>query len=102
MIPLFSQHGALCEVLRVMGQGWGVGGLLTSRALPLLVHGHLRDEDTSNPLQYLASVCYDLGGGAADAITVVICCRLRGRRHVGSGPWSGRWPGRAREGPRVV
>lgn len=46
--------------------------------------------------------CYDLGGGAADAIIVVICCGLWGRRHVGSGPWPGSRPGGARERPRVV
>jgi len=34
----------------------GGGGLLTSRALPLLVHNHLRDEGSSNPLNDQASV----------------------------------------------
>lgn len=46
--------------------------------------------------------CYDLGGGAAEVIIIVICCRLWGRRHVGSGPWPGSWPGGARKRPRVV
>lgn len=52
MNPPFSQRGALRLDLRVFGRGWGGGGggLLTSRALPLLVHNHLRDEGSSNPL----------------------------------------------------
>lgn len=46
--------------------------------------------------------CDDFGGGATVAITVVIGCRLRGRRHAGSGPRSGSRPGWAREGAGVV
>lgn len=72
-------------------------GLLTSRALPLLVHNHLRDEGSSNPLNDQASVCYDLGSGAADATIIVTSCRLRGRRHAGSGSWPGSRPRGARE-----
>lgn len=46
--------------------------------------------------------CNDFGGGATVVITVVISCRLRWRRHAGSGPWSGSRPGWAREGPGVI
>lgn len=46
--------------------------------------------------------CNDFGGGATAAITVVTGCRLRWRRHAGSGPRSGSRPGWAREGTGVV
>lgn len=64
-------------------------------SLPALQSSSYRQTSSSD-------ICYDLGGGAKEAITVVISCRLWGRRHAGSGPWPGRRPGGAREGSRVV
>lgn len=46
--------------------------------------------------------CNNLRGRVADAITVVVSCRLRRRRHAGTGLGSWSWPRGARERSKVA